>query len=68
MKIMVELTHEEIVGLMRSLLRSIPQTPPKEKDLHSEIYVKLAEWHVQTLPQGVVEGVGHAIDRAIGRG
>lgn len=67
MKILVELSHEEIVGVMRSLLRSLEDTPEPERDLHEELYVKFNEWHTRTLPPGVVERLGNAIDGAIGR-
>lgn len=67
MKITVKLTHEEIVGVMRSLSRSLEQTPKNESDLHKELWVKFGEWHTQTLPPGVVERVGRVIDGAIGR-
>lgn len=66
-KITVELTHEEIVGLMRSLSKSLEKTPERELDLHAKLYSRLGDWHVQTLSPGVMEQIGRAIDSAIGR-
>lgn len=66
-KIKVELTHAEIVGVMRSLSRSLQSTPEKEKVLHKLLWMKFGEWHVQTLPPGVVEDIGRIVDGAIGR-
>lgn len=63
----VDLTHEEIVGLMRSMLRSLPNTPENERELHSSLFMRLSILHVNTLPPGVVEDVGRALDGAIGR-
>lgn len=66
-KIAVEFSHEEIVGLMRSLLRSLPETPKNESALHQSLYSKLGDFHLKTLPPGLVKRVGKAIDGAIGR-
>lgn len=67
MKIIVEISHEEIVGLMRSLSRSLEKTPGRELDLHAKLYSKLGGWHTRTLPPALVKRIGRAMDGAVGR-
>lgn len=65
--ITAQLTHKEIVGLLRSLLRSLSKTPENELSLHAKLFARLSEWHAKTLPQKAVKDISRALDSLIGR-
>lgn len=64
---MMPLTHEESVGLMRALMRSLEKTPERERELHKALFDKVSQHAVETLPPGVAARVARAMDHAIGR-
>lgn len=64
---MIWMTHQQITAVMRSLSRSLEKTPWKERDLHSELWDKFAQWHAETTPPKDLRALGRALDRSIGR-
>jgi hypothetical protein len=59
--------RQELTLLMRSLLRSLPDTPPRERQVHKRVYDKLSEEVVRLTPRRTTAALGRALDRMIGR-
>ncbi len=64
---LVEIDHADTIVLMRSLLRSLEETPEGERAEHQRVYNKISRWHTETLPPHLIEAVGRAVDHATGR-
>ncbi len=67
MKITVELTHGQVVTLMRAMTRSLEQTPDLEVREHALMYAKLSDWCIKTTDPETIKVVGEALDRVSGR-
>lgn len=63
----LRLSRGDVGLLMRSLLRSLSDTPPRELPMHAALYGKLSRAFIEILPAGTKRAVGDAIDRVIGR-
>lgn len=63
----MKLDRREVTLLMRSLLRSLPDTPAREQAAHKALYERLSEEAVRLTPRRIVMAVGRALDRMIGR-
>lgn len=61
------LSNADTALLMRSLLRSLPQTPEREQDAHNRLYNRLTAHYVDTCPPEQIKAVGNAIDHHMGR-
>lgn len=60
-------TRPQVGLLMRALLRSLPDTPPRERRVHKAVYDKLSEEIVRLTPRRTTQALGRAVDRMIGR-
>lgn len=62
----MELTKKDVGVLLRSLMRSMEKTPPKELPAHKAVYEKLTAESVRMMPPGQRARLSRALGRAIG--
>jgi len=62
----MELSREEIVVMMRSLLRSLEKTPEHERQAHHDLYSRLSAESVRLMPYKRRQALAQAMDHLIG--
>lgn len=61
------LNRAEIIVMMRSLLRSLKETPESERQAHHELYSRLSAESARLMPYKRRRAVAQAMDHLIGR-